>query len=331
MKEEREQKRKVKKPILYLYLILILFLLLTVATYTWFSITRTPRVSEMGMSVDCGTGMELAFEMESSEWTQYLDFRELSTEMAALKPVTWSEEDKCFYAAEYGIDGRIAGITQRLSDGANTNTKSSNGYYMINTCYARTGEKVKVSLSPAVVHGDGTKGAGTYCIGTPVWNSNSVIHNNGGNGAELAIRIGIKVTKYGREDKLPTGETEFFVYEPNYDRHIDGSTNDVATSSIDGSATLVPGNRLIRQTSSTWTEANPVQRDVVIRKAGEFTTETELFVLNPDEYAKLDFYIWLEGQDVDCTNKIGSDAQIFVNVQFSAEAEVESGLEIIEQ
>ena len=64
------------------YLVLALLPLLVAASYTWFSISRTPKVSEMGMSIASNTGMELAFEPNSEEWTQHLDFREHLQEMA---------------------------------------------------------------------------------------------------------------------------------------------------------------------------------------------------------------------------------------------------------
>ena len=73
-----------------------------------------------------------------------------------------------------------------------------------------------------------------------------------------------------------------------------------------------------------------MQRDVVIRELGEFTTDTYLFDLAADEFAQIDIYVWLEGQDVDCTNEIGKKSQIFVNMQFAAEASGQSGLEEIE-
>lgn len=330
MKLEQEQKKKLKMSMRCFYLVLALLPLLVAASYTWFSLSRTPKVSEMGMSIDSGTGMELAFEPNSEEWTQHLDFREHLEEMAPLKPITWSEEQQCFFAAEFGKDGRIIGITERLTDEANTNNTSSNSYYMKNTCYARTGEPVKVSLSPAVVGGDGTQGAGTYVIGTPVWNSESVGHSNGGHGAQYAIRVGIRITKFDAATETRTGETIFYIYEPNCDGHVSGENAVVDTESIDGAATLVPESRLIQQTTSSWEEADPVQRDVVIRELGEFTTDTYLFDLSEDEFAKIDIYVWLEGQDVDCTNAIGEEAQIFVNMQFSAEASGQSGLEEID-
>lgn len=311
-------------------LVLALLPLLVAASYTWFSISRTPKVSEMGMSIDSASGMELAFDPNSEEWTQHLNFREQLEEMTPLKPVTWSEKNQCFYAAKFGSDGRITGITERLTDEANTNSTGSNSYYMKNTCYARTGQPVKVYLSPAVVGGDGTKGAGTYVIGTPVWNSESVSHNNGGRGAEYAVRVGIRITKFDAATETRTGETFFYIYEPNCDGHVSGEQAVIDTESIDGTATLVPSDRLIQQTTSSWEEADPVQRDVVIRELGEFTTNTYLFDLTESEFAKIDIYVWLEGQDVDCTNAIGEEAQIFVNVQFSVKEKGQSGLEEID-
>ena len=330
-KLEKQQKKKLKTSMYLFYLVLVLLPLLVVATYTWFSLSRTPKVSEMGMSIDSGTGLELAFTPDSEEWTQHLDFREQLEDMAPLKPVTWSEKEQCFFAAEYGADGRIAGITERLTDEANTNNATSNSYYMKNTCYARTGEPVTVSLSPAAVMGsDNTRGSGTYVIGTPVWNSTSISHDDGGSGAQYAIRVGILVSKMDAETGVNTGEYVFYVYEPNCDGHEDGSTSIVATPSIDGTDTLVPTERLIQQTTSSWSETYPVQRDVVVRELGEFVTDTELFVLQTDELAKIDIYVWLEGQDVDCTNAIGGAAQIFANIQFTAEADTGAGLVEIE-
>ena len=284
----------------------------------------------MGLSISSDTGLELAFLPNAEEWTQYLDFREQIEEVAELKPVTWSEAEKCFYAASFGADGRISGITERLTDEANTNKKNSIGYYMKKTCYARSGVDVSVSLSPAMVGADGTQGAGTYVIGTPVWNSETISHDNGGSGAEYAIRVGILVSKFDAETQTRTGETIFYVYEPNSDKHVNKPDGVIQTESIDGTGTLVPESRMILQTTSSWSESDPVERDVVMRQLGEFTTDTYLFDLTEDEFAKIDIYVWLEGQDIDCTNEIGKEAQIFVNMQFNAETDTQSGLEEIE-
>ena len=63
---------------------------------------------------------------------------------------------------------------------------------------------------------------------------------------------------------------------------------------------------------------------------GEFETDTKLFSLDVDELARISVYVWLEGQDVDCTNVIGHEAQILASIQFAADASGQSGLVPIE-
>ena len=43
----------------------------------------------------------------------------------------------------------------------------------------------------------------------------------------------------------------------------------------------------------------------------------------------IEMYVWLEGQDIDCTNVTGA-AQIFANIQFKTDLGEHSGMEIIE-
>ena len=44
----------------YIWILLMLCILLVVASYTWFSITSRPRVSDMEMYINAPTGLELA-------------------------------------------------------------------------------------------------------------------------------------------------------------------------------------------------------------------------------------------------------------------------------
>jgi hypothetical protein len=176
---------------------------------------------------------------------------------------------------------------------------------------------------------DGTQSAGTYLIGTPVWNGQTVLHDDGGSGAENAVRIGFRITPVDEKGEA-TGSSQFYIYEPNCDSHTDTEGGYIETPSIDGTATLVSEDHLITQTSSIWTEASPVQRNVTLRRMGTFTSDTELFTLEAGEMVRIDLYIWLEGQDVDCTNAIGTEAQILASVQFAADYGSQSGMESID-
>ena len=315
----------------YWLAIMALLLLLVAATYTWFSLSKTPRVNDMDLYVSSPSGLEIAqkFDAPDEDWGQSISFAEIVSETSPLKPCTWSDRDGRFYAPEYGLDGRMTGSWQPLSDSENANMDGEQGYYTMGTVYARSKTAVTVSLSEAVPMEDGTEGAGTYLIGTPVWNSDTVLHDNGGSGAEYAVRIGLRVTPLDGEGNT-AGASAFYIYEPNSDRHMEGEPGYRETKNIYGDGGLVSADRLITQTTSAWTEVSPVQRNVVFRTMGRFTSDTKLFALKAGETVRIDLYIWLEGQDADCTNKIGEEARIFANIQFAGTYEDQSGLRPID-
>lgn len=320
-----------KKLLLSFYVMLILFALITTASYTWFSLSRTPRVSDMNLYVNAAPRLELSLDPAAEEWTLQLDLQDMMPASTPLRPITWVEEERCFYGAAYGLDGRLLDFSrwQKLSDERNANKDNLDGYYIKLEFYARATSDVKVSLSPAVEVDQGIYGAGTYVIGQPQWNAESLTHDNAGLGAENAVRFGIRVIPVDPSG-IPTGEKEsFFIYEPNCDSHIDGSAGYVNTPSITGAEHLTASEYIIRQTQSTWTESFPVERDVVVKTLGQFQDDTFLFQLQTDEMVKLEIYIWLEGQDVDCIAQI-REAQILACIQFDADPIGGSGLIPIE-
>lgn len=320
--------RQERRTIIYFCILLALLTLLVAATYTWFSLSHTPRVSEMALYVNAGIGLELAtsYDAPDEAWSGNVDFPDLVSESEPLKPVTWSEEQQSFMTISYGFDGRMTNQYTALSDEENANRADGDGYYVVGTFYARTGEPCTVSLAEAVEVNGGENGSGTYVIGTPVWNGQTILHDDGGNGAEEAVRLGFRVVPVDPDTGRELDDSVFYIYEPNCDKHADGSDTYVETTSIDGTPTL--SDNLILQTASTWTEAYPVQREVTIKSLGEFTTDTYLFTIGAGEIYRIQLYVWLEGQDVDCLSQI-DEAQIFANVQFHADFEGQGGLQKI--
>lgn len=314
----------------YFYVTLILLSLFSVATYTWFSISKTPEVSDMALYINTPTGLELSPDPLAEEWTRRLDFQDLVGQHKPLRPVTWSDNEKRFYAATYGLDGRLTNIWDPLSDDRHANQNNADGYYLMGTLYARCDQKVTVKLSPAVEIEEGLQGSGTFVIGEPVWDPDAIAHYNGGHGAELAIRIGFLIQKTDLTGQPLQEDAVFYIYEPNSDQHVDGSDGYVDTPSVDLTESLVSADHLICQTTSSWQESDPVEKNVVVRTLGKFTTETELFSLTPKELAKITVYVWLEGQDADCTNMIGQQAHILASIQFATESDGQSGLVPIE-
>lgn len=324
--ESRVQQQRRFRTIVYSYVLLVLLSLFSVATYTWFSLSRTPEVSDMALHVNSPSGLELSVDPLAEEWQLQLNFSEIIGEVAPLRPITWSQKENRFYAVSYGFDGRVNEILEPLSDDRNANKDNADGYYMKGTFYARTLQKVHVSLTSAIEVAEGIQGSGTYVIGKPIWNTETISHDNGGNGAELAIRIGILVEKTDLSGQTKNEPDEFFIYEPNYDKHVDEEDGYLQTPSVDGTATLIPEESIILQSLNSWEEATPVRNGTVIHTFGEFDSEKELFKLEPDELAKISLYVWLEGQDVDCINAIGHHAELMANIQFTATTEGQSGM-----
>ena len=113
-----QRKRYIKKKInrkiyfgFYLYLVIVLLSLFSVASYTWFSLSKTPRVNNMNVYITTASGLELSRTPGAETWYQQLNFLEMVPGVIrnnqVLRPVTWSEENQCFYAAAYGVDGRL--------------------------------------------------------------------------------------------------------------------------------------------------------------------------------------------------------------------------------
>lgn len=310
------------------YLLLILLILLSTATYTWFSLSRAPKINDMTLYVSTASGLEIAYDLnaEDGEWGQSLLYSDIVKENTVLRPITYSDTDDTFYAAVVGTDGRIIAVNQPLDDERHTNRNDVNGYYVKFSFYARTNENVSVELSSA----DPTGEYGTYVVGMPEWNSDEVYHNNGGKGLEEAMRVGFRITKYDALGNVLDEAPKMIVYEPNCNVHLDYTREYYKTPSIDGTENLVPEERLIRQKSTAWIEASPVQKNVLIYEHGEFVDETHLFDLEAGQKVRIDVYLWLEGQDADCRFETNEAAKILAALQFWSESSQHSGMDPIE-
>lgn len=396
----------------------MLFILLSLfvgVSYTWFTITRSPRVSDMNVYITTQPGIEISSDMEN--WDLQLNFWDIvnvtdpldeEKEKPVLRPVTWSQEQQSFVAAAYGPDGRLLSYLDwlTLSDERNANKQNIEGYYVKATFYVRCGQNADISLSPAVEVNEGVDGSGTYVRGVPVWNpghpaekeessessSEGTIpeegsssessdenssgtgvslsevssgpseenpegeegdgeleleewvgmgHDNGGFGAEGAIRFGFKMTNLKMNDEgvfVPDEETEpdFIIYEPNCDAHVSGAIGYFRTPSMDGTEDLIDPAKIILQSRSYWEEADPVEHGVVIHTLGEFVDiegtviePPKLFSIKSGDIMQIELYIWLEGQDMDCLN-MSSEAMIEASIQFAGKGEGNSGLVKIE-
>jgi hypothetical protein len=147
---------------------------------------------------------------------------------------------------------------------------------------------------------------------------------------ECAIRMGFRITIFDENGNPVDENPKLIIYEPNSDTHLDYSVGYVATENVNGQEGLVPAERLIRQTTTGWSEASPVQKNVLVYQHGEFLDDPHLFDLDPGQKAQIDVYLWLEGQDVDCRYETDEVSQILASIQLWSQSRGQSGMDPIE-
>jgi hypothetical protein len=326
-----------KKPskgmaIAYLWLLIGMLSMMVTASFAWFRVSSTPRVTDMEMYINSPTGLQISLtnDVSAENWGQNISFEDMISNLSPIMPATWSDLEQCFKVIKYGIDGRQTNKFKAITDATNTGSVNGKQYYVKGTIYALTDSSCIVSLAEAEEINGGENGAGTYVIGTPLWNGISMAHENMGEGSELAIRIGFRVGKADKETGEFAGDTDFFIYEPNADTHYDSTTQYIATGSTDGTDTLVDSDHLILQTTSTWSESSPAQKDVTIKNLGTFISNPELFLINAGEMYRIDLYVWIEGQDIDCYG-LSEESSVLASIQFHTDYTGQSGLVDIEE
>lgn len=297
------------------WIILVSAALLTSATFAWMTMGSSLSVTNLTMMVIADNALLVAADEDGTagEFTSVLDLSDLFAEGAVLRPVTYSAQADAFMAPVYGLDGRIESLTTML---LNTTAETPNytlmaegdedaGYLLaVDVWFCASESACAVTLSPPTDVVEGSLGGGTYLVGAPVWNAQTYTHDDGGKGAQYAIRVGFR--SYDEN-----GETEnFVIYEPN-------ATGE-ETTSIDGTGEYISADSYIAQGVSSWSEQSPILKDNVDYTLGEFLTdEVLLFELEKNEPKLVTIYIWLEGMDESCDNSI-SAAELLMNLQFVA-------------
>ena len=338
----RKKIRKTPYILFYTYLLIALLSIFSVASYTWFTLSWTPQVNGMNVYITSNTGLELSATPDAEVWSNQLDIystKELSKfknsdTQPPLRQTTWSDKDQCFYGPLYGYDGRLLNVTKKdygeqeivswykLEDLIHANTILNSNYYIKSTFYARCGQPVQVMLAePMELNSQGIQGSGTYVIADP----------NTGKGPETAVRLGFRATPVDEYGEELTEKGPMYVYEPNADRHVDGSTDLIKTYSIDEFMSSDPGEGYDEQNEWLLVDEERLIRQTFSRKGelGTFLDHPVLFTLNAGEIVKIELYIWLEGQDVDCSNAMSdgvTTTKIEANIQFTGSTESQSGM-----
>lgn len=289
---------------------------LTSVSYAWFTIGNQANIGQLDVNVQSADGMQIS--ANASDWKSSLPIAELQkTELgnqfvSELKPV--STDGKI----SSGVHNMFKGTVE--ADGGISAVAHTSDYVYFDF-YVRLDSDKKLSLA----------------------NNSYVIAGATDKDSELAVRVSFVnegvVTNGKVEDaqKLLNG-TSAVIWEPNVNEHNKTNTNNGMTGpkTYEGvnSAITYVNNKYVPETR---TGDDPLTKDLVEEEYtttyahhfsavdtkkpaynntnGKTTESLDLFDLKAG-INKVRVYIWLEGQDVDCTNEV-SAGSISVGLNFS--------------
>ena len=325
------------KAMMSLILTITSLLSLVAASYAWVTMSAAPIASDFTIFLvsDNDDALMLAHDENGvpGEYKLVIDMSEKINVENELVPVSFSALRYGFLIPEYSWDGRIkssypVSLTPEnpTDDGSSylfspaADSEELGNYLVKSTFWIRSKTfSCTLSLSSLLSGKENQVRNGSYLIGQPTWSDTAGKHVDEGKGAQYAVRIGLFF--YGTE--RDPYDTKFIIYEPNADG---GKAVTVGgeffTESADNPGKNLAASdsrcKLIQQSTSTWSELDPPLADSVSVTPGVFLSEDRVIMrLEANEERKCTLFVWLEGQDPDCENRIES-GKIIANLQFSA-------------
>ena len=277
-------------------MLIVAVMSLTGATYAWFSSADQAVVGTLNVSViDAAGGVEISTDMEN--WTSNLTTGLPNLANCKFKPIstveTLTNGAFAFYGATLGTDKNTI-TTKTAADSelvANTSGWVEFTLYFRNTSAT---QPVNIDLW------------GTTISALEVTGDNAEVQNKANTDVLKAVRLGmadwgdITIAEGVTTTSFASAPTTGLIYEPNATVH---TTNGVLDGAVEGQAHTYYGVSGVTDTAINRKAATAgVLTQVNTKK--ELTDMT--ITVDANSYAKVTFYLWIEGQDADCQNDVAN-------------------------
>ena len=301
--------KKRKRRMLSLFMMLLLSVMsLTGVTYAWFTQGEKASINQFQMDVESVSGLQIS--MDAVHW-----YNEITnfTYNGELTPVsTIGEIDATTKNCKFFKGTFANGYLRNITTAVESTTNSTKGYFAVTLYFKNTGSSaINVTLS------DGDTFATTVL--------SSEYDDDAATYSSLATRVGFQKRGEVFDGTATNGitalasnkgdATAIKIYEPNATTHIQEALNaGVASNNVKASyyGVKATGNGPYNLSNvATLTDT-----------FGSVTTYSDpgetMFTIVGDSIACVTIYIWLEGQDCDCTNFV-SGKDLYVNLKFNRE------------
>ena len=258
---------------------------LTSVSYAWFTLGNTASVESIEVNVQAADGIQIS--ADALAWksvlpvadleavaTNQMPTAEINPVSSALKVVNGKME---MYTGEVQSDGKTL-KTSKITEAADGDFFAFDIYVKLDSA-----KEFQLDLESSVVAG--------------------ATANNSEIAARVAfVNLGTASTAAAAKE-LAGDAVSVFVWEPNAKKHVqvfnDIPENGTAVEKYYGVKQASDALDMTDKTQFEEIAANQIAYDA----DGKTTVATKLFDLEAG-YTKIRVYIWLEGQDVDCTNEI---------------------------
>lgn len=293
-KKTKNIAKKAKKMRSIVMMSLLCVLMLSAATYAWFTLSNTAKVSNLTMTVGDVTGLQIAVDTGTGAGTYGNELKYGDGEAASYKiigtllPATLMDKTNAIKKPVYDPAGSGAVTDVSAVDASevlkNGSASSATGYYYETTFYLKSlGKDISVRLKK----GESLAGTGVQTgneTGTYVLNNKTQTETN-----NSTTHIGAKAVRIWLTDG-----TNHIIYQPNSDLTA-GSNYTLATDSRSLKSTEAPTD--------------------VQSAAGTFGSTQGSLSLAKDTDKKITMRIWIEGTDEFCGNEIKLE-DIIAQLQF---------------
>lgn len=314
-KAQTKRKRSMRNTVMMAAMSVVL---LSGATYAWFTLSNTARVTNLSLGVVDSSGLLIADgegpdggDLEIGRLTYGNEFdMDMTLKRLSLVPATLASTvdttDWVFYR-DTQSDGTVTGLSADAVNGVKkSSSEDSTGHYYEKTFYLKVEAEGTYNISLVNATGTGNTLDGTYMLTNT--SNKTLLGTTGGNTAAAAVRVAFY------KDSVSPANLQA-VYEPNANYTLTSGT--VTTfaedydftaadrsfdSYIDKAANLIH----TQSTSGTFTDTGATS-------AGSNT----LFTIKGGEDTKIIMRVWLEGRDEQCVNQI-STSDILGQLKFAS-------------
>ena len=274
---------------------------LTSVSYAWFTLGNTASVESIDVNVQAADGIQIS--ADASSWKSVLPLADLQgveeNEMPTgeIAPVSTggvvANGKMQMFVGEVQNDGTTLKTTSQVESGSDTANFFAFDIY-VKLDNAKDFQLDKLS---------------------------NVYAGNKANNSEIAARVAfvnLGTAATAAEAKALNGDaTNVVIWEPNAKKHVEaevGVANNTAVSSYYGVIKENANGFNMTDGANDSTNLKLVDTEQYEYDANGTTAANTLFELGAG-YSKIRVYIWLEGQDVDCTNNI-SGGNFKVDLKF---------------